>query len=654
MRRRVRIARPVPARIAPAAALVCVLVFGAGAGGGGAGGEGVRQGGGPPQGTSAPEEQAERLERAAIAARANSLIRDRRYDEAIAVLLPAEERFPGDESLAELLSMAYLRAGRPLEAAALLEKRLARTPDRFAFARDLGTAYLDAGMSERAVAAWHSILDGTEGRAAYYCEVARLEWNAGMYDRAVETLREGKRFPSMTLRCSTEILRLESMRGNFRTAFIEGLAGLESDPAIGMHRAVPLIESFREAGAPADLVRAADSLAAGGGAGAATLRMLAAVLRLESGEIAGARGYLEQARRGEIDGNAYFQFVAHLLSPHGPSGGAELEAYIEEALGIFVSSSGASAMTARLYLDSAIRSERAAEGEGAAAEAAADRALAHADSVLAHRHGRAYLEQAALIRARILLERRSDPGGALEALGRARYLSAKTAAEAERIRMEALLAAGRWDEARRRFRTLASSSDPALAAMGRYGEGMAHFYRGEFAAARDTLSGLAARWPSSEWANDALETAVLVKQAEREGGAPLALFGAGLLAARAGRAGEAVDSLDALAGRYPGSVLAPRALFEGALLLEREGDEAAARERLERIAAEYPLDRLAPRAIERLATTLERSDLAGAARWYAVLIERYPDDPWATRVRERYRKVRESIGTPEPAGGGAP
>lgn len=633
MTRPIRSARAAIMRIA--AASVLTLAAGLSAGGDAA----ARR----PSGQISVEERSERLERASIAARANALIRERRYDEAVELLLAALESYPGDEAFAELLSMSYLRAGRPLEAVEFLEKQIARAPDRFAFVRDLGTAFLDAGLPDRAVAAWHSILDGTEGRAAYFCEVARLEWSAGMYDRAIETLREGKRFPSMTARCSAEILRLERMRGNFRTAFIEGLAGLESDPATGLHRAVPLIESFREAGNPAELIGAADSLAARGGAGAATLRMLAAVLRLESGDFPGARRYLDEARRGDVDANALFQFVSHLLSRHGPGGGEALEAYLDEALGLFVSMHGASTMTARLYLDSAVRAARAAHGEGEEAAAAAGRALAYADSVLSHRHGRAYLEQAALIRARMLLERRFDPDGALETLDRARWLSPQTVAGAERIRMEALLAAGRWDEAHARFARLGSSPDSVFAAMGRYGEGMALFYRGEFSAARDTLAGLAERWPASEWANDALATAILVQQAEREGDGPLALLGAGLLAARAGRTTEAVDSLDALPARYPASILAPRALFEAADAHERAGNGEAARERLELVAERYPLDRHAPRALERIAMTLEDEDPAGAARWYALLMERYPQDPWATRVRERYRHVRERL-----------
>lgn len=600
-----------------------------------------------------PEQRAERLERAAIAARAGSLLRERMFGEAIELLVPALARFPDDDQLVEALSTAYLRAGRPLDAAALLEGRLARTPGRFAFVRDLGTAYLDAGMPDRATAAWHSILGGAGGSASYYCEVARLEWNAGMYDRAIETLREGKGIPTMTARCSAEILRLERMRGNFRTAFVEGIAGLQGDPTTGLHRAIPLIESFREAGTPADLVRAADSLAARGPKGAATLRMLAAVLRLESGDVAGARRYLAAARAGEVDANELFQYVSHLLSPYGPAGAEELEAYIDETLALFTAAHRVSAMSARLYLDAALRAERAAERGGPGSSGAAGRALAHADSVISHRHGRAYMEQAALIRAGILLDHLFDPEGALGAIERVRF-SQKTAAEAERLRMRALLAAERWEQARARFAQLASSPDSFLVAMGRYGEGMSLFYRGGFDAARDTLAALAERLPSSEWANDALATAVLVREAQREAGAPLALLGAALLDGRAGRTGAAVDSLDALADRFPRSVLAPRALFEAARLLERAGDEAGGRTRLERLAERYPLDRHAPRAIELLAETLEDDDPAAAASWYAVLIDRYPEDPWAARVRERYRRVRERLEAREATEGDLP
>jgi hypothetical protein len=42
-----------------------------------------------------------------------------------------------------------------------------------------------------------------------------------------------------------------------------------------------------------------------------------------------------------------------------------------------------------------------------------------------------------------------------------------------------------------------------------------------------------------------------------------------------------------------------------------------------------------------LAGELEDMDPAAAAEWYALFLERYGSDPWATRVRSRYMRLRK-------------
>ena len=90
-------------------------------------------------------------------------------------------------------------------------------------------------------------------------------------------------------------------------------------------------------------------------------------------------------------------------------------------------------------------------------------------------------------------------------------------------------------------------------------------------------------------------------------------------------------------------MLAPEAYYESALLLERAGrlDESIAM--LEKIAETYPLSRSAPRAVETLAAIYEEDDTDEAVRWYALFLERYGEDPWATLVRSRYMRLRKNI-----------
>lgn len=600
----------------------------------------VRGRGDPQPGTV----RGDAAERAAIAARASRLIGERRYEEALRILVPASERFPDDQRLVELLSTVYLRSGRPLEAIRILETRLGKTPDRFVFVRDLGKAFLEAGMPERAVAAWHSILGEGEGRSVhYYIEVARLEWNAGMYERALATLREGRRFPAAAARCTAEIVRLERLRGNYRAAFIAGLEGLFDGPPATLAATGPLVASFREAGRPPDLPRAVDSLAAMEGGNAPLLRMLHTMLLLERGDAAGVARFLETVRRGGIDERELYQFADYLLAQPVSDEDGAYEQALAQLVEVFLERHGRLPMAAKVLLEASRRAARLADAAGPGWREAARRSVALADSVLRHPAGRPFAQQASLLKARVLLEHGADPDAALAALAAAPRSGTHFDLEAERIRLEAVLAAGRWEEARRHFELLAGSPDSVLAAMGRYGAGMIDFYNGAFEAALESLAALAEEAPWSEWANDALATAVMLRQASREGYGPAGLLAAGLSAARAGRLEAALDSLDVLAGDYPESVLAPRAIFESALLLARAGREDEARERLERIAERYPLDMHAPRALEKLALLLEHEQPAAAARWYVLLLERYPRDPWVARARDRYMRLQALI-----------
>ena len=273
-----------------------------------------------------------------------------------------------------------------------------------------------------------------------------------------------------------------------------------------------------------------------------------------------------------------------------------------------------------------------------------------ADSTIRNKRGRPYIEKASLIKARVQLYNLRDADAAIRTVDSGAWRHANVAREAAEIRLEALVMSGRWDDATKRFEALAASPDSVLAVSGKYGRGMVLFYRGEFDEAATVLSEVAKEATWSKWANDALATAVLVKRAAEEDPAVLASFAAAMSADGSGRYGEAADSLAAAASRSPRSVLAPEAFYESALLLEQAGRRAESIAMLEKIAETYPLSRSAPRAVETLAAIREEDDPDEAVRWYALFLDRYGDDPWATRVRSSYMRLRKSMEGEEETG----
>ena len=339
-----------------------------------------------------------------------------------------------------------------------------------------------------------------------------------------------------------------------------------------------------------------------------------------------------------------YSFVLHLYELGSKAGAAAFERYLERASTIFIKRFPDSPRSPRILLEGAMHAELAARRGGPREREFAERAVVMADSTIKHKRGRPYMERAAFYKARVQLELLRDPDAAILTIDSMQWRHPNMAKEAAAIRLEALVLSGRWDDAMKRFTAQAASPDSSLAVAGKYGKGMVLFYRGEFDEAATVLSEVAKEAPWSKWANDALATAVLVRRAEAEDPAVLASFAAAMSADGSGKYGEAADSLAMVAGRFPESVLAPEAFYESALLLERAGRRTESFAMLERIAETYPLSRAAPRAVETLAGFNEEDDPDASIRWYALFLERYGEDPWATRVRSRYMRLRKSMG----------
>jgi tetratricopeptide (TPR) repeat protein len=584
---------------------------------------------------AALEREAEELRRKAAGAQ--------RPADAIGYLEEFVKSNPGRRSETVWLGQLLVQERMFAEGVAMLEEARKRWPNDYHLAELLGTAYLELGRPEDAVAAWHSVLGDRESDVARYTQVSRLEWNAGMYDRAIETLDEARRFEKHYVQLTAAIVRMERTRGNYRGAFLEALSGHEMEDMPDIGRAKGAIASFRDAGSPPDLIAVADSFATRAAANRTFFLTLHAALLIETGDYDGASEYLLAAGSGNVPEKDLYSFLLRLFTLGGNFGDPKFEGYLGRATTIFIHRYGGSPRAPRILLEAAGHAELAARRGGPGEMAASERAIMMADSTMTHKRGRPYTEKARLIKARVYLYQLHDPSAALEVLDSAAWRNTSLIRQSQDIRLEAIVLSGRWDEAMQRFDALASSPDSTVALSGRYGRGMVLFYRGEFDEAAKALSDVAAEAPGSKWANDALETAVLIRRAETGDPSVLAAFATAMTSRGSGRFGEAADSLTGAAARHPDSPLAPEALYESALLLERAGRGAEAVDILERVAAEYPLSRAAPRAVETLASLLEDRRPDEASRWYALFLDRYGDDPWVTRVRESYLRHRKRL-----------
>jgi hypothetical protein len=208
-----------------------------------------------------------------------------------------------------------------------------------------------------------------------------------------------------------------------------------------------------------------DSLAGDGGGDSSFFRSLHAALLVDTGEYGAASHYLvvAGAEPGATERELY-SFVLYLYALGSKEGDPGFESYLERASSTYLRRFGHSPRAPRVILEQARHAARAAEKGGPAGRKQAMQAVMLADRVISHKLGRPYSERAALLEARVYLENLGDPASALEAVDSHEWHNPAMAREAQRIRLEALVLSGRWDEAAGRFDAMASSADSSIAA----------------------------------------------------------------------------------------------------------------------------------------------------------------------------------------------
>jgi tetratricopeptide (TPR) repeat protein len=566
---------------------------------------------------------------------AERLMRDKRFDDAIRILERLSMNYPRFNLAAEHLVRCYFETGRTERAVEFLEGCVERDPAYFPFVRDLGIAYLDMAERDKALAVWKGILETAPGRAGNCGRIARLMVEAGFYEEAISTYREGRSFENMYQAYTAEIIRLERLLGRSDVAFREAIGLIASAERMEMRLARLAAEIYAEAGFDERFLAVVDSASAIARPADERFRLARTALLIEAEKYDEAGFFLEE--QSALPAKQFSDFIRYLSGVRLRKRDQGFSTLYSKVLDTFLARYADSPVAPGVMLALAENLREGAEGD----EEKLARALRTSDEVLTHRWGEAYVERVALFKARLLFENLNRPREALDALRAVRFSSAGGAREAAEIRMRALVRSGDRERAERDLEALAADPDSSISAAGRYGLGRMYFLRGDYEEAVDGLSSLAESCPWSPWANDALETAMLVAGALGEGHEPLDCYRVAISLEAEGLIRAAVDSLDAFSARYSWSSLYPRAIFMRAGLYMRLGDAGRAAEDFEALAERCPLDRLAPRALERLAEMAASKE--DALRLYENILERYPDDPFLDRVRRRYIVLRNSM-----------
>ena len=135
---------------------------------------------------------------------------------------------------------------------------------------------------------------------------------------------------------------------------------------------------------------------------------------------------------------------------------------------------------------------------------------------------------------------------------------------------------------------------------------------------------------------------MLTKKAINKDKESLKIYAAAVGMELRGEFDEAAAALDSLIRDFPGSSLLARAVYFKALMLEKGGNQNAAAEALLNFAEKYPLDDYAPKALERLGMITEADDPDSASVIFGQVMERYPEYPFISRIREKYITAKKA------------
>lgn len=575
---------------------------------------------------------------------ARVLIRERNFSEAIILLERLRGKVPEYHELAEMLSSCYLNAGRPQDAVTLLEKRLESSPGRIGYVTVLGRAYLDTGRKEKALETWHSILGGSERQAVYYRTISELEWAAGMYREAIETLRQGTKVKKYYQQYLKKIIMYEMILEDYDAAFMDELAFLDAREVPLSVRPTNLFDIFRVAGRPEKFLAVVDSLAENSENKRRFFEMLGVLLEIDMGRFGDGGKPLPEM---ELNDAEMYYFSGVVFGMKDRQGYESYHRLVDDLLARFTERYPGSPIAPQMMLAAANYRMNMVVKQKAGGEEGFTAVLSLIDKVIEHPLGAAYSSAAFLLKAKVLQEYLYKSEEALVCLDRAGFVSKRGRLESESLRMKALLASDDLEKAKIRFEKLASEPDSSMAVLGRFGQGMLHYLSGEYEKSIAELSDLAEECPWSEWANDALETAMLTKSALEEGTGSLNLYALSEKEQSRGRFEAAARALDSLETAFPGSVILTRAVYMKGLVKEKAGKVDEARQILMGLVENHPMDDYAPRALEELGRMAEKASPDSAAVFYGRVLERYPEYPFIARIRRRYIALKKT------AGGGA-
>jgi len=583
--------------------------------------------------------------------RADSLIGAGESEEAISLLERRYRGFPESDPVLAGLARAYLGAGRSGKAISLIERAMRKEGKDPGLVKLMGMAYMDMGREEEAVRIWRSLLDGKKESAENYLEVSGLLWDAGLYRRAIDVLREGSSYPRLYGVCMRRVVELERLLGEYGKAFIDEAERIRVESGGRVGSAGRILEIFDESGRDTTLLKALEERFSGRGGGMPGFELISSLLMARAGKYGRAMDSLEKnVERGRREADLY-SYLSLLSRMEEDRGGEGLDDFRSGAFSLYIENFSEGGMASSVRLMKAELDMAEAVGKWPHDRKRLMEALNELSLIEGDGGGRPYSDRARILMAKIWLDGLNRPEKTLPLLEKRGWLQAGLRKRADIIRAAALSLSLDGADKEKELENLARNRDSEISAEAAFRLSERFLYTGRYSRAVEGFSALADTFRTSPRANDALETAMLIKKAMEGPRRPLDLYASARLSAERGNPLEALDSLAVIRDDYPEASLLPWAVMEMCSLRRLIGEREKALEGYRWLAEQFPRHLCARRAVEALGDAFAGNDPVQAAGWYKRALERYPNSPFISRVRSKYMDIKKRIEQSAPEGG---
>jgi tetratricopeptide (TPR) repeat protein len=569
----------------------------------------------------------------------------------LGILRALDRKFPNNERVVYRIGYAYQVIGNTDSAEVYYRRALNIEPRSIEAGKALGAIYLSEDRRDDAMAAFDRLLSANGYNVNAYKAVGNALLDAGRYQEALDIYAEGRGRSPHHFVLTLDIAELHRSAREYGSALREYLYYADGRPGnyrVARERIMDLMREV-DKGERAAMIEALDErLQAGTGSRFVTLDVLAAA-NLEQGLLEPA---LDMAIRAdgekESDGTVLLTLADQVIVAAQARPRNDRRRYLDlgvRALEAFSRNHSKAPGTDRAkYMLATIYVQFGTEPGVAADESRTwiEKAVSEYDEI-ARRYGNSeYAERANLERGDLLLHKLKEPRRALEAY-KVGAVNSRRFGDVFAARIADLyLGTAQYADAEQYVTGLKRSGIYELQQTGWYYTGMLLAFRGEFDAARDTLTALAETDPASPYANDAIENAWIIQEALQYGSESLPVFMSARQAEMVGDTTTAIAKLRTIAEGPIQDALRPRALYALGQILFESGDLDGSLARYQQFLKEYTQDPLRPEVQRSIARLYEQgySEYEKALREYEVVLMLYPDYAFLDEVREDVRRLK--------------